>query len=215
MFEHEASSAIGDVTVAPSNPDIVWVGTGETNIFRSSYAGAGVYKSTDGAKTWQHMGLTDSQTIGRIVIHPTDPDIVYVAASGHEWTENEMRGVFKTTDGGKIWTKSLYANPQTGAVDLVMDPSDPNTLYAAMWQRERRKWADPRTEPGFTTAACGSRPTRADLDAARRRPAAGRVARPHRPGHRAVESESRLRVRRQLRARRQGAAEHAQSVRRA
>ena len=149
VFEHQASSAVGDVTVAPSNPDIVWVGTGETNIFRSSYAGTGVYKSTDGAKTWQHMGLTDSQTIGRIVIHPTDPNIVYVAASGHEWTDNEMRGVYKTTDGGRSWTKLLYQGPQTAAVDLVMDPSDPNTLYAAMWQRERRKWADPRTEPGF------------------------------------------------------------------
>ncbi|HUL72404.1 MAG TPA: hypothetical protein VLT86_04845 [Vicinamibacterales bacterium] len=149
VFEHEASAAIGDVTVAPSNPDIVWVGTGETNIFRSSYAGTGVYKSTDGAKTWQHMGLTDSQTIGRLVIHPTNPDIVYVAASGHEWTDNEMRGVYKTTDGGKTWTRVLYRNAQTGAVDLVMDPSDSNILYAAMWQRERRKWADPRTEPGF------------------------------------------------------------------
>ncbi|HKW02975.1 MAG TPA: hypothetical protein VJN96_24330 [Vicinamibacterales bacterium] len=150
VFEHEASSAIGDVTVAPSNPDIVWVGTGETNIYRSSYAGAGVYKSTDGAKTWTHMGLADTQTIGRIVVHPTDPNVVYVAASGHEWTENEMRGVFKTTDGGKSWKKVLYENPQTGAVDLVMDPRDSNTLYAAMWQRERRKWADPRTESGFT-----------------------------------------------------------------
>ena len=161
VFEHAASSAIGDVTVAPSNPDIVWVGTGETNIFRSSYAGTGVYKSTDGAKTWQHMGLTDTQTIGRIVIHPTNPDIVYVAAGGHEWTDNEMRGVFKTTDGGKTWTKVLYVSPQTGANDLVMDPGDPNTLYAAMWQRERRKWADPRTEPGFTRAASARRPTRA------------------------------------------------------
>jgi photosystem II stability/assembly factor-like uncharacterized protein len=148
-FDHDASSAIGDVTVAPSNPDIVWVGTGETNIFRSSYSGTGVYKSTDGAKTWQHMGLTDTQTIGRIVIHPTNPDVVYVAASGHEWTDNEMRGVFKSTDGGKSWTKVLYQGLQTGAVDLVMDPGDSNTLYAAMWQRERRKWADPRTEAGF------------------------------------------------------------------
>ncbi len=152
VFEHFASSAIGDVTVAPSNPDVVYVGTGETNIYRSSYAGTGVYKSTDGARTWKHVGLTDSQTIGRIVIHPTNPDIVYVAASGHEWSENDMRGVFKTTDGGTSWSKVLYVNPQTGAVDLVMDPNQPNTLYAAMWQRQRRKWADPRTEPGFTNS---------------------------------------------------------------
>src|SRR5580765_5925706 len=149
VFEHEASSAIGDVTVAPSNPDIVWVGTGETNIFRSSYAGAGVYKSTDGAKTWTHMGLADTQTIGRIVVHPTDPNVVYVAASGHEWTDNEMRGVFKTTDGGRTWTKVLYRSPRTGAIDLVMDPADPNTLYAATWQRIRRRWSDPRVEPGY------------------------------------------------------------------
>jgi len=149
VFEHEASAAIGDVTVAPSNPDIVWVGTGESNIFRSSYAGTGVYRSTDGAKTWQQMGLTDTQTIARIIIHPTNPNIVYVAAGGHEWTENDMRGVFRSTNGGRTWDKVLYDGPQTGAIDLVMDPSDPNILYASMWQRERRKWADPRTEPGF------------------------------------------------------------------
>ncbi len=100
VFEHMPSTSIGDIAVAPSNPDIVWVGTGESNIFRASMAGTGIYKSTDAGRTWQHMGLTDSQTIARIVIHPTNPDIVYVAASGHEWTDNEMRGVFKTTDGG-------------------------------------------------------------------------------------------------------------------
>ena len=149
VFDKFASTTIGDVTVAPSNPDIVWVGTGESNIYRSSYAGTGVYKSTDGAKTFQHMGLTDTQTIARIVIHPSDPNIVYVAASGHEWTENENRGVYKSTDGGGHWSKVLYGNSQTGAIDLVMDPSDPSTLYAAMWQRQRRKWADPRTESTF------------------------------------------------------------------
>ena len=95
------------------------------------------------------MGLADTQTIGRIVVHPTNPNIVYVAASGHEWTDNEMRGVFKTTDGGKTWTKVFYKSPRTGANDLVMDPRDPNVLYAAMWQRIRRKWSDPRVEPGY------------------------------------------------------------------
>ena len=95
------------------------------------------------------MGLSDTQTIGRIVVHPTDPNIVYVAASGHEWTDNEIRGVFKTTDGGKTWTKVFYKSPRTGANDLVMDPRDPNVLYAAMWQRIRRKWSDPRVEPGY------------------------------------------------------------------
>ena len=96
------------------------------------------------------MGLADTQTIARIIVHPTNPDIVYVAASGHEWTDNENRGVFKTTDGGRTWKKVLYRSPRTGAIDLVMDPADPNTLYAAMWQRIRRKWSDPRVEPGYS-----------------------------------------------------------------
>src|SRR5512137_1130989 len=116
VFDQEVRRAIGDVTVAPSNPDIVWVGTGEANIFRSSNAGAGVYKSTDAGRTWRHMGLAATLTIPRIVIHPTNPDVVYVAASGHEWTDNEERGVYKTTDGGKTWQKVLYINPKTGAI---------------------------------------------------------------------------------------------------
>jgi photosystem II stability/assembly factor-like uncharacterized protein len=150
VFEHEATASVGDVAVAPSNPDIVWVGTGEDNLFRAGLGGTGIYKSSDAGKTWTHLGLTDSGTIGRILVHPTNPDIVYVAASGHEWTDNEMRGVFKTTDGGKNWTKAFYRSPTTGAVDLVMDPSDPNTLYVGMWQRARRKWSDPRVEPGYS-----------------------------------------------------------------
>ena len=149
VFEEMPSTSIGDVAVASSAPDIVWVGTGEANIFRASMPGVGIYKSSNAGRTWQHMGLTDTQTIARIVIHPTNPDIVYVAASGHEWTDNEMRGVFKTTDGGKTWTKVLYKSPRTGAIDLVMDPSDSNTLYAALWQRIRRKWSDPRVEPDY------------------------------------------------------------------
>ena len=149
VWEHMATTSIGDVAVAPSNPDIVWVGTGEANIFRASMAGTGLYKSTDAAKTWQYMGLADSQTIARIVVHPTNPDIVYVAASGHEWTDNTTRGVYKTTNGGKTWDRVYYRSPRTGAIDLVMDPRDPNVLYAALWQRVRRKWSDPRNEPGY------------------------------------------------------------------
>ena len=149
VFDKEASTSVGALAVAPSNPDILWVGTGESNIFRSSYTGVGVYKSTDNAKTFQHMGLTDTGTIGRIVIHPTNPNIVYVASAGQEWMENEMRGVYKTTDGGRTWTQSLKISPKTGANDLAMDPKDPNTLYAAAWERQRRKWNDPRVEPGF------------------------------------------------------------------
>ncbi len=149
VLDQEASTSIGDVTIAPSNPDIVWIGTGEANIFRSSMAGCGIYKSTDAGQTWKHMGLTGTHTIPRIVIHPQNPDIVYVAASGHEWTHNPERGVYKTTDGGRTWEKILYINEQTGAIDLVMDPSDPDTLYAATWQRIRKKWNDPRNEPQY------------------------------------------------------------------
>jgi photosystem II stability/assembly factor-like uncharacterized protein len=150
IFDDHASSSIGDIAVAPSNPDIVWVGTGEANLFRASMPGVGIYKSADGGRTFTHSGLTDTHTIARIVVHPRDPDVVYVAASGHAWTENEMRGVFKTIDGGRTWAKVLYRSPNAGAIDLVMDPSDQDTLYAATWQRTRRKWSDPRAEPGST-----------------------------------------------------------------
>jgi photosystem II stability/assembly factor-like uncharacterized protein len=149
IFENYASTSIGDLAIAPSNPDILWVGTGEANIFRASMPGVGIYKSTDAGRTFTHTGLADTQTIARIVVHPSNPDIVYVAASGHEWTDNENRGVFKTVDGGRTWKKVFYRSPRTGAIDLVMDPSNPNTLYAAMWQRIRRKWSDPRVEPGY------------------------------------------------------------------
>jgi photosystem II stability/assembly factor-like uncharacterized protein len=149
VFENQASTSIGDIAVAPSNPDLVWVGTGEANLFRASMPGVGIFKSTDGGRTFTHSGLTDTQTIARVVVHPRDPNVVYVAASGHEWTDNEMRGVFKTTNGGRTWAKVLYRSPRTGAIDLVMDPSNPDTLYAAMWQRIRRKWSDPRVEPGY------------------------------------------------------------------
>jgi photosystem II stability/assembly factor-like uncharacterized protein len=149
VFEHQPSTSIGDLAVAPSNADIVWVGTGEANLFRASMPGVGIFKSTNGGRSFEHSGLSDTQTIARIVVHPTSPDTVYVAASGHAWTDNENRGVFKTTDGGRTWSKVLYRSPRTGAIDLVMDPSDPNTLYAAMWQRIRRKWSDPRVEPDY------------------------------------------------------------------
>ncbi|MCJ7582041.1 MAG: hypothetical protein MUP98_16135 [Candidatus Aminicenantes bacterium] len=149
IFEHEASASIGDIALAPSNQDIIWVGTGEANIFRSSQNGAGIYKSTDAGKTWKHMGLVDTLTIGRIVIHPSNPDIVYVAAGGHEWTNNEERGVFKTTDGGQTWAKILFVDDKTGAFDLAIDPTDPETLYTTAWSRVRPKWNDPRVLPGY------------------------------------------------------------------
>lgn len=150
VFDHAATTSIGALAITPGRPEVVWVGTGEANIFRSSMAGAGIYKTTDAGKTWQHMGLAMTHTIARIVVHPTSPDTVYVAASGREWTDNEDRGVYKTVDGGKTWQKVLYVNPRTGAIDLVMDPKDANVLYAATWQRVRKKWHDPRNEPDYS-----------------------------------------------------------------
>jgi photosystem II stability/assembly factor-like uncharacterized protein len=148
VFEDAASTSIGDLAVAPSDTHVVWIGTGEANIFRSSMAGVGIYKSVDAGKTWKHMGLSGTYTIGRILVHPEDPDIVYVAASGHEWSHNEARGVFKTTNGGKTWDKVFYINEKIGAIDLVMDPENPNTLYASMWNRIRKRWSDPVPKPG-------------------------------------------------------------------
>ena len=150
VFDQQVSTAIGDIELDPQNPQVLWVGTGEANIFRSSQSGCGIFKTTDGGKTWKHMGLENSFTIARIVVHPKNTNIVYVAASGHEWTANPDRGVYKTTDGGKTWEKVLFVDDMTGAIDLVIDPSDPNTLYASTWQRIRKKWNDPRTEANYT-----------------------------------------------------------------
>ncbi len=152
IFENEVTTSIGDIELDPKNQEVVWVGTGEPNIFRSSHAGCGIYKSTDGGKTWKNMGLESTNTIARIVINPKNTDIVYVAAGGNEWTTNEERGIYKTTDGGKFWEKVLYIDELTGANDLVMDPKDPNTLYATTWQRIRLKWNDPRAEPNYTNS---------------------------------------------------------------
>jgi len=140
IFEKESTFAIGDVAVAESDPNVVWVGTGEVLMARSSYAGTGVFKSLDAGDTWQHMGLTETHHIGQVLIHPGDPDIVYVAAIGHLYSFNEERGLFKTVDGGDSWEKILYINDRVGVVDLVMDPSDPNTLYATAWERTRKAW---------------------------------------------------------------------------
>jgi photosystem II stability/assembly factor-like uncharacterized protein len=143
IFENQASAVIGDIAIAPSDPNIVWVGTGEANILRSSMAGTGVYKSTDGGKTFKHMGLTDSQHIARILVHPQNPNIVYVAVPGHEYTYNKERGVYKTTDGGKTWSQVFFKDEKTGVIDLAMDPQHPDTLYAGTAERLRKKWNDP------------------------------------------------------------------------
>ncbi len=141
IFDDQPASSIGDVTVAPSNPDIVWVGSGESNNLRSSSWGNGIYKSTDGGETWTHVGLPASQHVPRILIHPTNPDIVYVAAMGPLWKSGGERGVYKTTNGGRSWTRVLFINETTGATDLVFDPTNPDVLYAGMMQRERKAYS--------------------------------------------------------------------------
>ena len=148
IFEKESTFAIGDVAVSPSDPDTVWVGTGEVLMARSSYAGTGVFKSTDAGETWNNMGLTDSHHIAQVLIHPEDPDTVWVAAIGHLYTENEERGIFRTADGGETWERALYVDERTGAIDLTIDPSDPDTLYAAMWERSRKAWGHTTNGPG-------------------------------------------------------------------
>jgi photosystem II stability/assembly factor-like uncharacterized protein len=140
IFERQGTISIGDIALAPSNPDVVWVGTGESNTRNSVSFGDGVYKSTDGGKTWQHMGLKDSERISAIAIHPQNPDIVYIGALGHAFGPNEERGVFLTTDGGKTCTKTLYIDNQHGVADLDIDSSNPNILYAGMWSFERKPW---------------------------------------------------------------------------
>ncbi len=140
VFDGQDVTGIGCLAVAPSNENVVWVGTGDASSVRVSYPGDGVYKSTDAGKTWQRMGLQATQHIGRIVIHPANPDIVYVAAMGRLWSPNEERGVFKTTDGGRTWQKVLFVNDQTGAIDLVINRRQPGTLYAAMYDVQRRPW---------------------------------------------------------------------------
>lgn len=130
-------TSIGDVAVAPSDSNIVWIGTGERNSLRSQSWGNGVHKSSDGGRTWQHMGLVETRSIARIVISPRDPNTVYVAALGHLWGENAERGVYKTSNGGASWSRILFVDDTTGAVDLVMDPTNPEVLYAAMWHRVR------------------------------------------------------------------------------
>ena len=131
------TSSVGAVAVSDSNPDIVYAGTGEREIRGDISEGDGVYKSTDGGKHWTHVGLENTRTISRIVIDPKNPDIVYVAALGHVYAPNPERGVFKSVDGGRTWTKVLFESEKAGAVELVMDPKDPNTLFAATWEAWR------------------------------------------------------------------------------
>ncbi len=137
IFDSQPENTFGDLAIFPGDTKIIWAGSGEQNNRQSSSWGSGVYRSTDGGSTWTHVGLTETRAIGRVQLHPTNANIAYVAAAGNLWKANAERGVFKTTDAGKTWTKVLYVDTLTGATDLVMDPRDPNVLYAAMYQRLR------------------------------------------------------------------------------
>ncbi|WP_155975655.1 WD40/YVTN/BNR-like repeat-containing protein [Daejeonella oryzae] len=139
VFDQEASMTIGDIAVDWKN-NIIWIGTGENNSSRSSYAGNGIYKSTNGGKTWEWLGLPESHHIGRIVLDPDNAGTAWVAALGHLYSANKERGVYKTTDGGKTWKLTLFIDDSTGAVDLVSDPKNSGVLYATMWKRERQAW---------------------------------------------------------------------------
>lgn len=140
VFEKEATASIGAIAIQQSNPSVVWVGTGEGNPRNSLNGGYGIYKSLDGGKSWKLMGLEKTRHIHRVIVDPTNPDVVYVAAIGSPWGEHPERGIYKTTDGGKTWNKILFANNKTGAADLVMDPANPNKLIAAMWEHKREPW---------------------------------------------------------------------------
>src|SRR5512136_1057397 len=151
IFDNQPVVSIGDVAVAPSNAKIVYVGTGEATSSRSTYWGDGIYKSADAGKTWANVGLKESHHIGRIIIDPKNPDIVYVAALGHLYSENAERGLFKTIDGGKTWTKSLdvkVGERAVGVCDIVMDPKNPKILYAAAYDKERKPWTFNLAGPG-------------------------------------------------------------------
>ena len=147
LFDHESAFSIGDFAVSKDG-NTIWLGSGENNSQRTSYSGTGVFKSTDAGKTWTNMGLPESHHIGRVLIDPRNENTVWVAALGHLYSQNEERGVYKTTDGGKSWKLVLKGDRYTGAIDLAMDPRDPNTVYASTWDRDRRAWNFREGGPG-------------------------------------------------------------------
>jgi photosystem II stability/assembly factor-like uncharacterized protein len=148
IFDAQNNLSIGAIAIAHSNPNIVWVGTGDAYTSRSSYAGDGVYKSTDAGRTWKNMGLADSQHIAKIAIDPANPDIVYAASMGHLYSPNAERGVFKTTNGGATWEKVLFVNDRVGVIDLVMHPTNSSILYAATYDKDRMPWQIVNGGPG-------------------------------------------------------------------
>ncbi len=140
IFDQTATQSVGAIAINQRNPDEIWVGTGEGNPRNSQNSGNGLYKSIDGGRTWKHVGLSNTKAIHRIIIHRDDPNTVFVAALGSAWGPTSDRGVYKTTDGGRTWRKVLYVNELTGCADLVVDPTNPNKLFAAMWEYQRKPW---------------------------------------------------------------------------
>src|SRR3989442_820936 len=148
LFDDEPIASIGALALAPSDPNVIYVGTGEASIRSDITYGAGVYKSSDGGAHWRAVGLADTRHIGKVLVDPRNPDVVLVAALGHAYGPNSERGVFRSTDGGRTWTKVLYKDPDTGAIDLAADPSDPQVVYAALWQARRTPWEQYQPEEG-------------------------------------------------------------------
>jgi photosystem II stability/assembly factor-like uncharacterized protein len=148
VFDKEGTAAIGSIAVASSNHNIIYVGTGEACIRGNISHGDGVYRSLDGGKTWKNTGLRDSRAIGKVIVNPTNPDIVFVAALGHPYGSNTERGIFRTTDGGKTWERVLYKDENTGGIDVAFDPHNSNILFAALWQARRTSWSMSSGGPG-------------------------------------------------------------------
>ena len=140
IFDNEMAASIGDIEIYQKNPDIIYVASGEGNPRNSQNSGYGMFKTMDGGHTWQHLGLENTRQIHRILIQPDNPDHVVIGVSGPSWGDSEKRGIYRTTDGGETWTKTLYINNRTGVADLVVDPSNPNHMLTAMWEHRRWPW---------------------------------------------------------------------------
>ena len=148
LFDHESSMTLGAIAVGDADGNVLWAGTGEANSSRTTYAGTGVFKSVDGGKSWASTGLTDSHHVGKLLVDATNPDVVFAAAMGPLYTDGGERGLYRTTDGGKSWTKVLGGTGRTGSIDVVQDPKDPRLLYAALWERDRKPWNFLESGPG-------------------------------------------------------------------
>src|SRR6516165_5161017 len=151
IFDNEPTGSIGSIAVGPSDPNIVYVGSGEGLARPDLSVGDGIYKSTDAGRTWTHLGLRDGQQIGTLIVDPRDPNRVFVAALGHPYGPNEERGVFRTTDGGRTWQKLLYKDDNTGAIDLAFDPSNSQTVYAVLWAARQGPWEYQNAYVGATS----------------------------------------------------------------